>query len=524
MDPALETPPRIFVNIASYRDTECQWTVRDLFEKAANPDRIFVGLCWQFVPGDDDDCFEVETRPDQVRRIDFHAKESRGVCWARNKVQSLWEGEEFTLQIDSHMRFVDDWDELLLGMYADCPSEKSILSTYPIPYVPPDKLSQPSIVTIIPKYFDKHGVLMFRSEGKGIKQAPEKPTPTSYVAAGFMFGPGQLIEDAPYDPYIYFQGEEITLAARLWTHGWDIFTPNKHVIYHDYTNRPNRIRHWKDDRDWGKLNQLSMKRVRHILGMETSTDPDVLKDIQQYSVGTTRSLAEYEDFSNINFKERKINDTVALEPPPPASETAKDQRHKVFKSIYEQNGWGNAETVSGDGSTMAQTKPIRDALPKLFQDLGIETLADAGCGDVNWLGDITQGLRLYLGFDIVAALLQKNRDKFKDRKNHFFAEADIVIDVLANSDAILCRDCMTHMTYGEAKDTLRKFKKSGSTYLIATSHAMGQNTEISAGGWYPMNLTGFPYRLPQPLHVIDEGLAQTSKTLGVWKLADIEIT
>jgi len=138
-------------------------------------------------------------------------------------------------------------------------------------------------------------------------------------------------------------------------------------------------RHWTDDRDWGKLNQLSMQRVRHILGMESSTDADVLKDIYDYSLGTERPLTEYETFSGINFKDRKINGTVALEPPPPASNTAKDQRRNVFKGIFEQNGWGNKETTSGDGSTMAQTQPIRDALPKLFKKLQIETLGDAGC-------------------------------------------------------------------------------------------------------------------------------------------------
>lgn len=523
MDPALETTPRIFVNIASYRDTECQWTIRDLFEKASNPDRVFVGLCWQFVPGEDDDCFEVETRPEQVRRIDFHAKESRGVCWARNKVQGLWEGEEFTLQIDSHMRFVEGWDDILLEMYESCPTDKAILTTYPIPYVPPDQLSAPSIVTIFPKYFDKHGVLMFRSEAKGIQQAPDTPTPTSYIAAGFLFGPGQIIVDVPYDPHIYFQGEEITLAARLWTHGWDLFTPNKHVIYHDYSNRPNRVRHWKDDRDWGKLNQRAMKRVRHILDMEPSSDPDVLEEIDAYGLGSVRTLKEYEAFSNLDFKERKINGTITLEPPPPASDKAKNQRRNIFKSIYEQNGWGNAESTSGDGSTLAQTKAIRNALPDLFKELNIETIGDAGCGDVNWFSDISTNLRLYLGFDIVPALLEKNREKFGDRKNHFFADADIVIDVLAHCDAILCRDCLTHMTYGEAKDTLRNFKKSGSTYLIATHHTMGQNTEVSAGGWYPMNLTAFPFRLPPPLQSIDEELPRTTKTLGLWRLADIDI-
>lgn len=40
--------PRIFVSIPSFRDSECQHTLIDLFSKAAHPERIFVGLCWQY--------------------------------------------------------------------------------------------------------------------------------------------------------------------------------------------------------------------------------------------------------------------------------------------------------------------------------------------------------------------------------------------------------------------------------------------------------------------------------------------
>jgi hypothetical protein len=58
---------RIFVQIASYRDPECQWTLEDMFEKAANPDRIFAGVVWQFVPREDDHCFELSFPPEQVR-------------------------------------------------------------------------------------------------------------------------------------------------------------------------------------------------------------------------------------------------------------------------------------------------------------------------------------------------------------------------------------------------------------------------------------------------------------------------
>ena len=78
------TLPRIFVQIASYRDPELQWTVQDLFNKAAKPERIFAGICWQFDPEADNHCFQVPyPRPDQVRVVNFRYQDSKGANWAR---------------------------------------------------------------------------------------------------------------------------------------------------------------------------------------------------------------------------------------------------------------------------------------------------------------------------------------------------------------------------------------------------------------------------------------------------------
>ena len=40
-------------------DVECQWTIQDLFTKAEQPDRVFVGVCDQSFPDEDKNCFEV---------------------------------------------------------------------------------------------------------------------------------------------------------------------------------------------------------------------------------------------------------------------------------------------------------------------------------------------------------------------------------------------------------------------------------------------------------------------------------
>jgi hypothetical protein len=37
----------IFVSVACFRDPECQWTLHNLFQTAADPHRIRVGVVWQ---------------------------------------------------------------------------------------------------------------------------------------------------------------------------------------------------------------------------------------------------------------------------------------------------------------------------------------------------------------------------------------------------------------------------------------------------------------------------------------------
>lgn len=517
--------PRIFVNIASYRDTECQWTVRDLFEKAEAPERIFVGICWQFAPETDADCFIFETRPDQVRRVDFHAKDSRGVCWARSHAQRLWNGEEFTLQIDSHMRFVQSWDRLLLDMHAACPTERAVLSTYPTAYEPPDRLHPPVLATIVPREFDAKGMFKVRSTTVPPSKAPKAPTPTAFIAAGFLFGPSEIIDAVPYDPYIYFQGEEITLAARLWTHGWDLFTPNRHVIYHDYSHREQKKRHWKDDTNWPVLNERSERRVRHLLSGSTldndAAEDEAFKEIDRFGLGAARSLADYETFSGVRFADRMIDPARWATTMEPGEAVEARKRRRVFTSIWTRRDWANAESVSGAGATLKETTVIREVLPRVFEELGVEVLGDAGCGDLNWMARVSDRLRIYLGFDIVSELLAETRNSLRDRKNHFFSQADIVTDVLPRCDAIVCRDCLTHMTHDEARSALRGLRRSGSTYLITTTHMAGGNAAPDRGGWYPMDLRAPPFDLPEPIRLIQESGHGTGKSLGVWEMADL---
>ena len=96
---------KIFIQIASYRDPQLIITIEDAIKNAKNPNNLVFGICRQYHPDDKFDSLEEFKGDKRFRVIDVLYTESKGVCCARHQVQQLYKGEEYTLQIDSHMRF-----------------------------------------------------------------------------------------------------------------------------------------------------------------------------------------------------------------------------------------------------------------------------------------------------------------------------------------------------------------------------------------------------------------------------------
>ena len=120
----------IFVQIASYRDPELVPTILDMFETATNPENLKICICWQH---DDVENLDVISGHPNIHIIDIPYQQSKGACWARNLIQRHYNGERYTLQLDSHHRFVQGWDSILKEMYSQCVdmgSKKPVITTY----------------------------------------------------------------------------------------------------------------------------------------------------------------------------------------------------------------------------------------------------------------------------------------------------------------------------------------------------------------------------------------------------------
>lgn len=304
-DASLNTQ-KIFVSVANYRDSETPHTIIDLLTQASYPDRVVFGVLSQVSLPTDEDCLVAEGP--QVRQLIVRAEESRGACWARSRILSeMRRGEPYVLQIDSHTRAVPGWDEKALTMLKQCPTPRALLSCYPCGYSPPRQLTVPLICWCLPKRFNDHGVIELESLSCSYAERPASPVPTPFLGAGFLFGPAAAFDEVPYDPYLYFQGEEASLSLRLWTHGWNIFAPNDVLVYHDYTERK-RHRHWDDHTDWGALNDRAGQRMRYLFGVEPNASAEALIGISLYGNGSARSVQQFEYYAGVNFARREIRD------------------------------------------------------------------------------------------------------------------------------------------------------------------------------------------------------------------------
>ena len=324
----------IFVQIAAYRDPELVPTLRDLFSNAKFPENLKVCIAWQ---RDENDTLEEFENHPQVHLIRIPYKESKGACWARSLIQQKYSGETYTLQLDSHHRFIKNWDEEIIIMYKGLISKgvkKPLLTSYIPSYTP---TNEPLGRVQVPwkMNFDRfipEGAIFFLPATIENYKDLTTPVPSRFYSAHFCFTTGKFCIEVPHDPEYYFHGEEISIAVRAYTHGYDLFHPHKIIAWHEYT-RNGRTKHWDDHNNtWGEINRVSHLRNRKLFGMD-----GLVNDINFgiYGFGTERTLREYEEYAGISFAKRAVQKPTKdnlLPPNPPVTPAEWDSSFlKIFK-------------------------------------------------------------------------------------------------------------------------------------------------------------------------------------------------
>lgn len=323
---------KIFVQIASYRDPQLVPTIKNMLENAKRPENLRIAIARQFHPEDKfDDLTEFES-DDRFRILQIPHNESQGVCWARHLTQQLYKNEKYTLQIDSHMRFSKDWDDTLIKMIKSLQKKghkKPLITGYAPSFEPED---YPNSRINIPwkmnfDRFSPDGNVHFLPASIDNFKDLTEPIPARFYSAHFAFTLGLFAKEVQHDPKYYFHGEEISIAVRSFTHGYDLFHPHVVVLWHYYTRRGLK-KHWDDHNDWSQNNSNSHNRNRKLLNVDGETyDP---KEFGSFGLGNERTLDDYERYAGIKFSRRAVLQHTLDKKNPPCPTFKNDEEYNNY--------------------------------------------------------------------------------------------------------------------------------------------------------------------------------------------------
>ncbi len=326
---------KIFIQIASYRDPQLLPTIRECISKSKYPENLVFSISWQHSKEDVWDNLDEFKNDERFKIIDIDYRESKGACWARNALQQNYTNEKYTLQLDSHHRFIENWDEELINMFEGLVSKghkKPLLTSY-ISSFDPDNDPNGRVTIPWKMNFDRfipEGAVFFLPAGIDNYKELNEPIPARFYSAHFAFTLGNFVKEVPHDPEYYFHGEEISIAVRAYTWGYDLFHPHKIIAWHEYT-RKGRTKQWDDDKEWSGRNKNSHLRNRKLFEMD-----DEKKDIDFgiYDFGNVRTLEDYERYAGLSFKNRSVQRYTLdnnLAPNPPLYG---DEFKKSFLQIF----------------------------------------------------------------------------------------------------------------------------------------------------------------------------------------------
>lgn len=340
----------IFVGIVNFRDRRCGVTLFNLFTKSARPEKVHVGVIeYTHTENDVSDCTKdfcrlmggqnkCDTYLKNVKYTIVSFLDARGPNVARYMQNTLIGDQEFCLQIDAHSDFIPGWDSDLLQSWRALDNEFGILSTAP-PAL--DKLlgvtaeAQSASATVnhlCAASFTHNNVVRNLLPVQRTAQRSEQILSPLW-SAGFSFSKCHAFAKTPYDPSLLylFDGEEFAMFARLWTRGYDVYTPTHTIVVHDYDNAlfnklPEKMGAMSsggkaiDFNAWSRFGQSpewtrqmyddAHGRVLTMLGASTSatgqTGAQELVLLGKYGLGSKRTLQQLIDFTGLDTRTWRV--------------------------------------------------------------------------------------------------------------------------------------------------------------------------------------------------------------------------
>lgn len=291
------------MQLATYHDYELPRTIDDILRKSSGNHQVNIGVFLCYYNEND---ITLPKLPN-VKIKTEKAPEGIGLGYGRLQAHNFYDGEDYYLQIDSHSKMNKDWDEQLIGYIKEFQAmgfKKPLLTNYPRNYWYTDEgvveKDSDSSATQISFHENPEQFKNFRIPTQTAINNPNGNVFSNTVSGGSIFTIGGFIVP---NPRIAFYGEEIFIAARAFTNGYDLLIPKKQFMYHLYFDHK-RVKASKRRliwQDWPeKFNELDTRSKAEIL--KTLTEGTIGPE----HLGTERTIDDYGNFVGLNFKTGEI--------------------------------------------------------------------------------------------------------------------------------------------------------------------------------------------------------------------------
>ena len=312
----------IFVSIISKNDSRCSHTVTNLLRSATNPERIRVAVVDRTNPlsrdyvACDAPAKPCSTDPDQilctyngiVDVYEYNSDLDAGAMFARHIGMRMYRGEYYALQVglDAGIVFSYGWDEDLIRQWEETNNEMAVLTTYLSETKVRDSNNNRPIINPTPERFTichasyegegRERRLEHRRSDQVEQSAPpsrtNSPMLQPFWSSELSFARGHFVIQVPYDPQLCGldeQDEEISMALRGFTHGYDFYTLTHSVVFR---TKPNNNYGHSDGLNLCKEKEKkkSRKRLYTLIGLD-SNDEDVIP--QEYGLGAVREITKF---------------------------------------------------------------------------------------------------------------------------------------------------------------------------------------------------------------------------------------
>lgn len=294
---------KILVEVAAYRDPDLLNTINSALKQADYPARVNFSICFQ---GDNLQDFHALQRISNCKIKHLYESESKGPCYARYLCQKMLDNEKYVFQIDSHMRFIKHWDTEMIKQLLSLNDNKATISYYPPNLestmdqlmVSNKVFDQPTQPTIIyPKKFREENYFL-EFDSRFARDDEPMPLRSPFIAAGNFFAFADAHREVLHDPEMCWFGDELPMAIRLYTHGWNNYSSPRCYIYHKYLRQNRAI-----PKNYYKEKQKEDSRLAQLLGLDNRNS-----DMGEFELGQARTLAEFEEYAGINFQNKIVSE------------------------------------------------------------------------------------------------------------------------------------------------------------------------------------------------------------------------